>query len=746
MRQRKVGKKKHPAKRRSYSGRTANRSRRKRTDRPATVMLADEILQALHRHGKPISRAELFDKLELHKSMHKAAHAALRELCRQKTIICSSGNRYSLPVQGKPVEARVEMHPRGFGFALLEDGSGPQSATEKKDPFIAPENLATAGHGDRVMVRIFSSGRGRKEAEVVEILERKRSIITGIYRSGRGTGLVFPEDARFQYQVVVKPKDDKGAGTGQAVLVEITEYLPDQRNPLGKIIEVLGDPEDLSVQTMMVIREFDLPDQFDSAVLTQADNLPDQVSLSGPRQDLRHIPHITIDGESARDFDDAVAIEQTDKGYRLYVSIADVSHYIQPGTPLDLDAYRRGTSVYFPTRVIPMLPERLSNNLCSLVPNQDRLAFTAILDFDQQGRETARKFTKSIIQSRHRMTYTQVKKIVVDKEPTVRRQFKDMTVSLELMNNLALALEKKRLKRGSIGFTIPEPEILFNEQGTLTDIIRAERNQAHKIIEEFMLAANEAVATTFTEKGLALLYRIHEVPKAEKVIAFTEFASTMGLDLPGATGSPQWFGQVLSMVADTPKEYIVNNLLLRTMQRARYSPKNVGHFGLAAPNYAHFTSPIRRYPDLMVHRALAELINMQTSAQPEVRKGYTTHAPEPLAEAGDHLSAREQNAVEAERALSTRMQAKFMADKIGESFDGIISGITSFGFFVELIDHFVSGAVPIHELKDDYYHFDEKNHRLVGNRTKNIFQMGDLVRIKVASVDRKQKHINFVLD
>lgn len=642
---------------------------------------------------------------------------------------------------GRKVEARVEMHPRGFGFAILAEGPK-TSPSERKDPYIAPDNLATASHGDRVMVRVFSVSRGRKEAEVVEILERKHSTIVGIYKAKNN--LVFPEDERFQYQVAVHKDDAADAGDGEAVLVEIIEYLPGRRNPQGRIIEVLGDPEDLTVQTMMVVREFDLPDHFDAVVLEQAESLPDQVELSGSRKDLRHIHHVTIDGETARDFDDAVAVERLDNGYRLYVSIADVSHYIQPGTPLDLDGYRRGTSVYFPSRVIPMLPERLSNNLCSLVPNRDRLTFTAVLEFDRQGEEISKSFTKSIINSRHRMTYTQIRQIVVDKNPSVRAQFKKMNASFELMSELALLLENKRTRRGSIGFTIPEPEILFNLDGNITDIVRAERNQAHKIIEEFMLAANEAVASTFTEKGISLLYRIHEVPNSEKVLAFTEFAATLGINLPGAPGTPHWFGRILAEVAGTPREYIVNNLLLRTMQRARYSPKNVGHFGLAAPSYAHFTSPIRRYPDLMVHRALARLIHMETSAQPEIDKTYSSDGPEPLPEAGDHLSAREQNAVEAERALASRMQAKFMEDKVGESFDGIISGITSFGFFVELTEHFVSGAVPIHELKDDYYHFDDKNHRLVGGRIGKIFQMGDMVRVIVASVDKKQKHINFI--
>jgi ribonuclease R len=456
------------------------------------------------------------------------------------------------------------------------------------------------------------------------------------------------------------------------------------------------------------------------------------------RLDLRRIPHVTIDGETARDFDDAVAVEKTAKGWRLYVSIADVSYYVKPGSALDGEAYERGTSVYFPNRVVPMLPERLSNNLCSLVPNVPRPTFTAIMEFDRQGKRLSQKFSKSIIISHHRLTYTIVKEIIVDKDNALVSKYSDILNQLQEMAQLAAVLEKKRLARGSIGFAIPEAQVLIDAEDGVSDVIRSERNMAHKLIEEFMLAANEAVAFTLAAESFPTLYRIHESPDDVKVMEFTTFARTLGLHISANGGSPKWFGKVLRLVAGTPKEYIVNNILLRTMQRARYSPENLGHFGLAADYYTHFTSPIRRYPDLIVHRTLFTLLTKK-------KGGSSSPAPD-LQQAGDFLSARERAAVSAEREMTERLQVRFMAEKIGESFEGIVSGVTSFGLFIELLDHFVSGAIEIAKLKGDYFHFDDKNYRLVGAQTNKIFQVGDIIRIKVESVDTRQRRINFVLE
>ncbi len=688
--------------------------------------------------------ANIMDALSLAPSDRKMLSNLLADMCRQNIISCpkSKKDSYTLLKEVALAEGVVEVHPKGFGFAIIGDTPGtPAQKSDKslrQDPFIAPDNLGSAHQGDKALFRLVPKKRGRTEAIVIKVIQRAATVLVGTYEAGRQTSLVIPEDERFLFNIVILKKDSCGAKNGDAVVVDITDFKAGKRNPEGRIIEVLGDPEDIEVQAEIVIRKHKLPHKFSDRALQEADRYPDTMPEDKGRLDLRSIPHVTIDGESARDFDDAVAAEKTAKGWRLYVSIADVSYYVKPGSALDGEAYERGTSVYFPNRVIPMLPERLSNNLCSLVPNESRPAFTAIMEFDRKGKRLAAKFSKSIIISHHRLTYTIVKQILVDKETSLVSKYTDILTQLQDMAQLAEVLEKMRLARGSIGFSIPEAEVLINEENQVTDVIRAERNMAHKLIEEFMLAANEAVAMTLASSNIPTLYRIHESPDDMKVKEFTAFAQTLGLQLSANGGSPKWFGKVLSLVAGTPKEYIVNNILLRTMQRARYSPENVGHFGLAASHYAHFTSPIRRYPDLIVHRTLFNLLTKKKS-------GSASPAPD-LQQAGDFLSDRERAAVLADREMTDRLKVRFMAEKTGESFDGIVSGVTAFGLFIELLDHSVSGAIEIAKLRGDYYHFDEKNYRLIGSKSNKVFQVGDLIRIKVASVDIRRRRINFVLD
>ena len=747
--------------RRRQKGFRQNRSRkdstaRKRYSQPAGSkktegsrqphMLAQEIQSFLYQKKEPQNLTEIMNALSLNRSERKMLSNLLADMCRQNMISCphskKAGRLYTLAQKDDLVEGVVEVHPRGFGFAIIEARTAePSQQIEKpqrQDPFIAPDNLGSAHQGDRALFRLIPKKRGRTEAVVIKIIQRAATVLVGSYEAGRQTSLVIPEDERFLFNILVRRKDSCGARNGDAVVVEITDFKGGHRNPEGRIIEVLGDPADIAVQAEIVIRKHKLPHRFSDRALQEADNYPDAMSEVKGRLDLRAVSHVTIDGETARDFDDAVAVEKTARGWRLYVSIADVSYYVKPGSALDCEAYERGTSVYFPNRVVPMLPERLSNNLCSLVPNEPRPAFTAIMEFDRKGKRLAKKFTRSIITSRHRLTYTVVKKILVDKEKTLISRYRDIHTQLQDMSQLASVLEEKRIARGSIGFSIPEAEVLIDTDNQVVDVVRAERNMAHKLIEEFMLVANEAVAATLSTADIPTLYRIHESPDDMKILEFTNFARTLGLHLTTNGGSPKWFGKVLSMVAGTPKEYIVNNILLRTMQRARYSPENAGHFGLAATFYTHFTSPIRRYPDLVVHRTLLNMLMK--------KKNQKISPASDLNQAGDFLSDRERKAVDAEREMTERLQVRFMEEKIGETFDGIVSGVTGFGLFIELLDHFVSGAVEIAKLKGDYYHFDEKNYRLVGSHTNRIFQVGDLVRIKVASSDIRQRRINFVLE
>ncbi|MBU3936299.1 MAG: ribonuclease R, partial [Proteobacteria bacterium] len=630
----------------------------------------------------------------------------------------------------------ISVTTKGYGFVAPTEA--PAELEIDQDVFIPPGMLGGAAHNDKVLVQLMSRRQGRYEGRVIAVLNRATTRLVGVYMAGGTTGLVTPEDSRFPYNLVIRKEDSRGAKNGDAVLAEVTSFAAGQRNLDGIILEVLGNPKDIQVQTEMVIRKFDLPHLFTQEVTTQVEGLDPEVKMTPGRTDLRGVVHVTIDGETARDFDDAVAIEPLKNGYRLYVSIADVSHYVRPHTPVDVEAYQRGTSVYFPTRVIPMLPERLSNNLCSLVPNEDRYTFTAMLDFDEHGKRLGKRFMKSIIRSRHRLTYTTVKQVLTDRDPAVLSQYADIIPALEMMGRLALNLEKRRIKRGSIGFELPEPLAVLGEDNTVQTIKRSERNQAHKLIEEFMLAANEAVAETQTEGKIDSLYRIHEPPDPLKVAEFTEFAQSMGLNVDDGDGSPKWFGQVLAMAAGTPQEYIISNLLLRTMQQARYSQHNLGHFGLAATHYTHFTSPIRRYPDLMVHRALAASLQKKG----KVPAGETVSTEE----AGTFLSKRERVAVEADREMMERLQVHFMADKIDETFEAIISGVTSFGLFVELTEVFVNGAVPITEMRDDYYELEEGRHRLIGQRTKTIFQIGDLVQVRLTSVEIPRRRINFSIE
>ncbi len=642
-------------------------------------------------------------------------------------------------------EAVVSMHQRGFGFAMLDDPA--EAAKFKKDIFLPPgAALGGCMHGDRVLVQVVKQSKDRAEGQVLEILSRGITRMVGFYVAGKNTGLVEPEDERLPYKIVVKRARSLGARNGDAVYAEI-ENFREQGNPEGRVLEVLGNPADALVQTEMAVRAFELSHQFDDELLAEADELNSRVRLTKDREDLRGIPHVTIDSETARDFDDAVAVESLDNGgYRLYVSIADVSHYVRPGSQLDTEAYARGTSVYFPGRVLPMLPERLSNNLCSLMPGVDRHTFTAVIDFDNQGRRRQARFHRSLIKSRHRLTYNKVRAILEDSDPELCGRYEDVVEDLNKLGQLAALLNRVRMERGSIGFEIPEADIHIDDDGQVDVIRRSERNVAHKLVEECMLAANEAVADFLERKGSEVLYRIHEDPDPVKVDEFAEFARAMGLEIPDNPGGPAWFGRVLQLAAGTPREYIVSSLLLRSMQQARYAPENVGHFGLAATHYTHFTSPIRRYPDLMVHRALAKVLGVAAKGRGKKADLGPSDGLAPghsVEEAGIWLSRRERLAVDAERNVNDRLAALYMTDKVGDEFDAVVSGVGSFGCFVELVEIMLSGAVALTEMRDDYYEVEEKSHRLIGRRHGKIYQIGDLIRVRLISVDQRRRRLNF---
>ncbi len=685
-----------------------------------------------------VSQADIVAELHLEQGAQEELIVLLAELVEQKILSHTSKNRFSLGKQNNLATGVLEQNPRGFGFVTgLSVRDGRSAYT--RDPSVEASNMGAARHGDTVLIRVTMVRRdGRPEAEVISVLERGSDRLAGFISFEQNKVRVTPEDPRFPFSVIIDGDIPEDVQAGDAVIVRLAEGTQDTDSLRGKIIEVLGNPDSIDVQMRLVIEKFKLPHSFSEQASQEAAQLPEEITETKGREDLREILHVTIDGETAKDFDDAVAVIKTKRGFRLYVSIADVSHFVRPGTALDKDAYERGTSIYFPGRVIPMLPEKISNNLCSLIPDQDRLAFTAILDFDRQGNTAKKRFIKSIIRSHKRFTYTTVRQILIDNNQDVRREHKPFLTPLKWAGELAIILQQLRKERGAIGFTLPEPDIGLDDTGRISTIGRAERNFAHQIIEQFMLSANEAVAETFTEHSVNALYRIHERPDPIKVQEFTGFAKTLGLNLPKHREDPDWFGQVLDMVKGSPKEYVVNNLLLRTMQQARYDARNVGHFGLAATDYTHFTSPIRRYPDLLVHRALYDFI----SRSKENKKNLS---PENLKIIGPFLSTRERVAVSAEREMNDRLKVRYMQDKTGESFDAVISGVNGFAFFVELLELFISGSVAIGELHDDYYIYDAKNHRLMGERNAKMYRIGDLVRVTLLDVDPRKNRINFTL-
>jgi len=706
--------------------------REKRKDRERRGLSVEQILELMKEEDRPLLLREILRRLGLQKEQRQKARECLRDLADEGKVVRIRGNRYGLLSKMNLVVGRVKTHPDGYGFVIPE-------AEGEEDIFISPRNLKEAMNGDRVVARVELIRRKGKEGSVIRILERKTRKVVGKFMRAKNYSYIIPEDERILQEVFIPEGETKRARPNQIVVAEITRYPTERARPEGRITHILGYPDDPEIEPQIIIHKYELPYRFSSVVLREAQNLPPTPSSHEYRDrvDLREIPTFTIDGENARDFDDAVSIErERDGGLKLYVSISDVSHYAREETGLDNEAYSRGTSVYFPDRAIPMFPPELSNEICCLHPRVDRLTLTAELRYDGNGERKAVQFYPSVIRSDERLTYTLVRKMLVDEEAELRRKFKHLLPSLELMADLCQELRRRRIGRGAIDFDLPEPEVILNLQGETEDVIRAERNLAHQIIEEFMIAANEAVAHFMEEKGFPFIYRIHEPPKKEAIDEFRRFISHLGYKMRKESDhSPKEFQRILSDIKGRPEERVVNEILLRSMKWAKYSAKNLGHFGLASDGYTHFTSPIRRYPDLIVHRLLKRVLSKKEVKIPE----------EVLANQADHLSQRERVAMEAEREILGRYRVRFMKDKIREEFEGIISGVAAFGFFVELRDIFVDGLVRVTSLHDDYYQYHEKNYCLTGERTHKTFRIGDEVKVRVDRVDVERRHIDFGL-
>jgi ribonuclease R len=601
-------------------------------------------------------------------------------------------------------------------------------------------------HGDRVVVRIerIKEG-GRAEGRVIRILERANESIIGRYdRGDNGMGYVVPFDRRVLMDIFIPPGQEGGADAGQMVIVELTRWPTQTRGAVGRVSDVLGDIDAPGVDTEIIIRKYGIPDAHSDAAVAEAVRLGTTVAerdIRG-RTDFREVPTVTIDGEHARDFDDAITIEKLPNGhFWLGVHIADVSHYVQEGSALDREAYDRGTSVYFPERAVHMFPSELATGLCSLNPHVDRLVQSCLMEVDRRGEVVRYEFHDGVINSTERMTYTAVNGILTDKDAELLERYAPLVPMFQQMQELFQILHDARRRRGSIDFDLSEAEVIMDEGGMVEAIIALERNVAHRIIEEFMLLANETVATYLEGQQAPALYRIHEEPDILKVAKFEDFISGFGYSLatPVNAVRPRHFQKLLEKIHGKPEEKPIAFLMLRTMQKARYAPENVGHFGLAAPSYTHFTSPIRRYPDLVVHRALRaarhQLLNDET------REDWTVELPE----MARHTSEMERRADDAERELLQWKKVKFMADKVGDEFEGYVTGVASFGLFIELIEHYVEGMVHISTMGDDYYRFVESAHLLRGENTHKVYRLGDKVKVQVIRVNMEVRQVDLGL-
>jgi ribonuclease R len=693
----------------------------------------ESIIRWMEEEERPVFLREILQGLGLEKDQRQNAKRLLKSIAEEGKIVRIRGNRYGLLSKMNLVVGKVKCHPDGYGF-VIPDKEG------EEDIFISPRNLKEAMHGDRVVARVESIRKKGKEGSVIRILERGIRKVVGKFMKAQHYSYVIPDDERVLQEIYIPDGETKRARPNQIVVTEITRHPVERARPEGRVTHILGYPGDPEVEPQIIIHKYDLPYRFSPAASREAMSLPHAPSSQDleDRVDLRGIPTFTIDGEKAKDFDDAVSIqEEQGGGVRLYVSISDVSHYVQEGTALDEEAYLRGTSVYFPDRAIPMFPPELSNEICCLQPRVERLTVTVELRYDSRGERKDVRFYPSVIRSDERLTYTVVRKILLDKDAELRTKHHRLVPSLELMLWLCQQLRRKRFERGALDFDLPEPEVILNLQGETEDVIRAERNLAHQLIEEFMIAANEAVASFIGENGFPSIYRIHEPPNREAIEEFRRFVSHLGYRMERRESGhlPADFQKVLSAVKGRSEEKVVNNVLLRSMKWAKYSARNVGHFGLASGAYTHFTSPIRRYPDLMVHRFLKRALAKKDARITE----------EALTGKADHLSQRERVAMEAEREILNRYRIRFMKDKVGDQFEGVISGVTAFGFFVELKEIFVEGLVRMTSLHDDYYHYYEDRYCLMGERTRKTFRIGDEVKVRLDHVDVERRHIDFEL-
>jgi ribonuclease R len=693
------------------------------------------ILQLIQESGKPLRRQQIAQQFALESADDlEALRRRLRAMERDGQVLFNRRQKYCLSENHNSISGRVLGHPEGFGFLKPDDGS--------EDLFISPREMKALMHNDRAKVRVSGIDRkGRREATVVEILERNTHQVVGRFFVEGKVTYVMPDNKKMAKEVLIASEDTGGAKKGQIVVVEIVQQPTQHCQPLGRITEVLGMHMAPGMEIEMAIRSYELPNVWPNALLDEIKSLTPEVPEAAKegREDIRHLPLVTIDGEDARDFDDAVYAQKTAKGWKLLVAIADVSHYVHVDTALDTEAQSRSTSVYFPEKVIPMLPEILSNGLCSLNPHVDRLCMVCELLVNDEGVVTRSRFFEAVMRSHARLTYTQVAKMLVEGDQKLANQYAELMPHLTTMYRLYQTMRRQREVRGAMDFDTQETKIVFGENRKIEQIVPVVRNDAHKLIEEFMITANNAAAKFLNRKKIPRLLRIHDGPGVEKLLTLRTFLGELGLYLGGGDQPhPLDYMHLLESVKDRPDAHLIQTVLLRSMSQAVYSPDTKGHFGLALDAYAHFTSPIRRYPDLLVHRAIRHSLRGGNASS-------FRYSPNDMVTLGEHCSANERRADEATRDVNSWLKCEYMMDKIGEEFTGIISAVTSFGFFVELQSIYVEGLVHIASLRQDYFLFDAASHRLYGERTGVRYRLGDSVKIKVVRVNLDDKKIDFEL-
>ena len=700
------------------------------------------ILLIIRTHNAPMTKEEIFVALGItDETRQEAMRRRLRAMENDGQLVFTKRKCYALPEKLDLLKGMVIGHREGFGFLQVEG---------KKDDFFIPNvQMQKVMHGDYVLAQPNGFDRkGRPEVRIVRVLEANKKQIVGRFFLEQGIGYVMPDDSRITRDILIPDNARLGARMGQVVVVELHPRTAPFFQPIGKITEVLGDNMAKGMEVEIAIRKHDIPHVFPSAVEKQlkkwAEDVPEEAKRG--RVDLRNLPLVTIDGEDARDFDDAVFCQKQGKGWKLWVAIADVSYYVRPKSALDTEAYNRGNSVYFPNRVVPMLPEKLSNGLCSLNPQVDRLCMVCEMTISAKGKMTDYQFYEAVMNSHARLTYNKVAKIL-EKDTALCERYASLVPHLQDLHDMYQALVKARQQRGAIEFETIESKFIFNALGRIERIEPVVRNDAHKIIEECMILANIASANFMEKHQEPALYRIHAVPGEEKLTAFRSFLAECGLSLSGGNKPiPTDYAQLLEQIKPRPDHELIQTMLLRSMSQAIYSADNIGHFGLALEEYAHFTSPIRRYPDLTLHRGIKYLLAKQKGSKRKTTDtgGYHYQLDE-MDVFGAHCSSTERRADDATREVADWLKCEYMQDHVGEEFDGVISSVTGFGFFVRLNDLFIDGLVHISGLANDYYLFDMPKQRLIGENSGMIFRLGDAVKVRVEAVSLEQKQIDFSL-